>query len=468
MRKYIALFLSFVFLLVVTTAWGLLKKSSSSVDISQSEIIKNIQKNNPIQVFGQGSEDLTKPNFNYSYLKTSTIRGPEYENCPYMIFRNEYPISESSKYEDKSQNISYTKFVNYNEQGVMVDTLINTPREIYHYKGGQYATKRTNNFDNPAPQSLDPIAGYTIDEIKVSISEVSNGNVPMYKLEFLESLNCDLILLDESTFDNNNPASEIKVILYVNKSTFEIDSLEAYKGLVSPQTMIYTKKFIQEVENKDSTIITTQFQLDPSIEVKEIAAPQNNSEEERKTTSFNYMKTNAIKLLIPNTELEIRQINATFNSNIDHEKNRDFYPEGPVGDSLYDKLKIIGGDAVETTQEALVSYMDFDLGVYSNVYSDNSIISHATFLSTGGAEQITKLNSTPIIVNNKSYNAEIYEVSSKFQTNTTFKIMVLSIDEFKYTFYGRLGTLDELPTESTFTIYDMSIDNNINRIQSML
>ncbi|MEO6728821.1 MAG: hypothetical protein ABIM99_02765 [Candidatus Dojkabacteria bacterium] len=238
-----------------------------------------------------------------------------------------------------------------------------TASETYSYSGGSYAVKQvyTPYWYSTAPSTQDvpsyPVASYPVSyaEISYKIMQYFGGtavirrvyqqaNRTFYEIGVSYAANCA---------NNTNPAisqyideygiATIFSVYTIDAKTFEITNTKGYINHIDPTTLIYTRDYKVEYNLTEFSKVSTEFATNLTSDVKVVDwSSYVFNQVEYGNRLSNYMKDNALDILLPTNDLEFQYIGSKNTppalTYAYFYKDRNYYTPGANGDYTYNDV----------------------------------------------------------------------------------------------------------------------------------
>lgn len=471
--------------------------------------------------------------FNYYYSKTTTTRGPAFNSCNYGIDQSEVlfvPTYESFSY--NTDNANYSKYIAYNSDNSVNNYSLSTSNQAqdkYTYQniiffGGSYAVRTSGEYSTdvrPLSVSAEPGVeepmlknesslsssdsvssneattlpaepiNYFGDSAEVLRTETINGK-DYYVVQTSYEVNCaGYININRWDNDTAQDNKTMFTLTYANTQDYQILKTETYINSVSSDNLIEATETINQNADIDFESVSSNFNFEFNVPIIDIQIDNstavntyNPDDEVRKT--MDYIKAENISVVVPSVSV-INQY-AYFNYSTkdtffvqtdSYYTDRNFYPAGTLGDSMFNAYNGIAINYFNTPLAlGTVSYSKDDTSYSVNIYSSNddekAILNSMLWSDISNKSQ----TSTNITINGQSITANLYSYEID-QPNILPYMDIMPVDggsngcvenciRKQYVLIFSYGNNKYALTESSFasgsvdSIYDPAVDGNFN------
>ncbi|MDD3647544.1 MAG: hypothetical protein PHS44_03545 [Candidatus Dojkabacteria bacterium] len=356
--------------------------------------------------------------YKYYYTKSTTTAGPGRNMCRAYSY---VEAGTSETYEYFDENIFNSKYIFKDENGNLKNYSLSTSTYFIEYLGGKYAVKveyenangipilteesNESNSEETAPSqdsgdSTDVNDGNANDEDliesiwgdNVKVEEVrTDGKLEYYIITWEEETFCDLDVgiytevsqsVSETKASTTSPEEALEKIIrksWVKPDGYSIYKEETYFDEIKPENLIQTVDYESENSNADFESVKDKFNFDYSIEVRtltqdDISFDPVQYEKDRveylsKVEEF--LKSESLSILAPEGKkwlLDSFYVSSIYSElEISYMLDRDFYPEGSIGDQMYEDMK----EAYTPGPVEALAYVTFRTKNYENFSSLN-------------------------------------------------------------------------------------------------
>lgn len=475
--------------------------------------------------------------FNYYYSKTTTTRGPAFNSCNYGIDQSEVlfvPTYESFSY--NTDNANYSKYVAYNSDNSVNNYSLSTSNQAqdkYTYQniiffGGSYAVRTSGEYstdvrplsvsaepgieepmlkNESSASSSDSVSSnesttlpvepinYFGDSAEVLRTETINGK-DYYVVQTSYEVNCaGYININRWDNDTAQDNKTMFTLTYADTQDYQILKTETYINSVSSDNLIEATETINQNADIDFESVSSNFNFEFNVPIIDIQIDNstavntyNPDDEVRKT--MDYIKAENISVIVPSVSV-INQY-AYFNYSTkdtffvqtdSYYTDRNFYPAGTLGDSMFNAYNGIAINYFNTPLAlGTVSYSKDDTSYSVNIYSSNddekAILNSMLWSDIRNKSQ----TSTNITINGQSITANLYSYEID-QPNILPYMDIMPVDggvngcvedciRKQYVLIFSYGNNKYTLTESSFasgsvdSIYDPAADGNFNGYSS--
>lgn len=475
--------------------------------------------------------------FNYYYSKTTTTRGPAFNSCNYGIDQSEVlfvPTYESFSY--NSDNANYSKYVAYNSDNSVNNYSLSTSNQAqdkYTYQniiffGGSYAVRTSGEYstdvrplsvsaepgieepmlkNESSASSSDSVSSnesttlpvepinYFGDSAEVLRTETINGK-DYYVVQTSYEVNCaGYININRWDNDTAQDNKTMFTLTYADTQDYQILKTETYINSVSSDNLIEATETINQNADIDFASVSSNFNFEFNVPIIDIQVDNstavntyNPDDEIRKT--MDYIKAENISVIVPSVSV-INQY-AYFNYSTkdtffvqtdSYYTDRNFYPAGELGDSMFNAYNGIATNYFNTPLAlGTVSYSKDDTSYSVNIYSSNddekAILNSMLWSDISNKSQ----TSTNITINGQSITANLYSYEID-QPNILPYMDIMPVDggvngciedciRKQYVLIFSYGNNKYALTESSFvsgsvdSVYDPATDGNFNGYSS--
>jgi len=286
--------------------------------------------------------DQNNDDYNYRYTKMTPVYNENFEDCDLYKMYGSFQASESFMYQDKVDGKVQSFFKNavFDEEGniVIIDIIQN--EKSYYYMGGKYAVEiifpEYDEYMEDYSNAQEPIEveearneSYESMYSQYSVEKVvENGSVNYYIITEKSFSFCNFM---EAYNENGLSGYESSIKHYIDGQTGLLTKDEYYEG---ESDLIMTINFEYEEKNIDYSEAQDIFKFDEDIEIREISFPssQDPLDQLRKT----FEESEKLVLVPVNLEDSLEYYSSNYlESGLDYIFDRDYYPEGEVGDEMY-------------------------------------------------------------------------------------------------------------------------------------
>lgn len=441
--------------------------------------------------------------YKYRYSKVNYSSGSAVALCKqFNTEARQASVSESYEYFDGNDN--YSKYSNFDQDGILMDYYLNkntlNSSETIEYKGGSYAIRWSYDYSNlkavdsveplmmeddvtndlpvsdepvtvlppedidepvvEEPSNEDLIAMYFGEDADVVGTSNING-VDYYVIQYSYKTNCndDMFypLYDIAVKSEIDLPDTIIVQNVVNPETFEIVNNRNFLGSVNETNLLnqYTSEII--TSNQDYAEVSPAFEFEYGVEIRDYTYPTYSYLDEANNL-IDYLRNNNLTLLTLNYPLNYASSNIASQNlyaSTNYLSDRNFFPEGPRGDEMYNLYNYV--DSYTS------SYVNFSYLLNSDTYQTLSI---DLYDSTVDLNEILGLNGidnevvtdTSVLINGVSVNATLYEYTPDFSiyaedtissdrivapdSNYTVRYIVIDYNNYKYVVFVSDKTID--------------------------
>jgi hypothetical protein len=335
-------------------------------------------------------EYIRAKNFNYSYSKSEIKSGPSLTKCQAYALGQEGVVEVYVFFNDKN---TQSKTISYDSDKNLTDYYLYGNNYAITYKGGKYAVKTiypnsgiraVDNVSSPEPTTAPSDAGNsgsgvassvgtTIDPNSISSSSSStpktddsvalnffgeNAEVSekktengqdYYEITWTTNVNCDLNSLIEpaTAVSSDKPtsapatANTTKIVnrVRVDANTYNVFREERYFTAISAANLMQTSQNETKTQQVEYSTVQKNFNFEFSVPVKEVTIKYSGYEPTDVTKS---LASQDLAVLVPvSTDASLSSVSLPAQAEQDsvaafsYITDRDFYPAGARGDSLY-------------------------------------------------------------------------------------------------------------------------------------
>jgi hypothetical protein len=330
-------------------------------------------------------------NFNYSYSKSEIKSGPALTKCQAYALGQEGVVEVYVFFDDKN---TQSKTISYDSDKNLTDYYLYGSNYAITYKGGKYAVKTiypnsgiraVDNVSSPepttaptdggndssgttsvvgstvSPSSLSSSASSTAaktddsvalnffgDNAEVSEKKTESGQ-EYYEITWTTNVNCDLNSLIEpaTAVSSDKPtvapdtAGTTKIVnrVRVDANTYNVFREERYFGSISDANLMQTSQNETKTQQVEYSTVQKNFNFEFSVPVKEVTIKYSGYEPTDVTKS---LASQDLAVLVPvSTDASLSSVSLPAQAEQDsiaafsYITDRDFYPAGARGDSLY-------------------------------------------------------------------------------------------------------------------------------------
>lgn len=337
----------------------------------------------------------------YYYSKTTVTEGPAADNCAALNYTGStVKISTWESYSYSDETGSWNKNLSFTDDGSLVNySLSESSEDMYsslEYLGGKYAIKTIYNYPDTrkVEPAVDTVSEPDADvEVVTETDEVTYDSIDMffgedadilsveiidgvehYLVQYSYEMPCDISAMPyeartvSAVYEDDQAANE-KIVerLYVNKETLATRVTEMYLNSVSDENLIVTNNNETESSDKAFADVAGIFEFEYEAEVTEHEYTDNFDYESEKAAMLEYVENNNVKVLsLEEDGYQLGYINfpGIYNQlfNTDLYYNRDYYPEGELGEDLYQEA--LANRYYYAQEEASVNYNSGEGNVY--------------------------------------------------------------------------------------------------------
>lgn len=305
-------------------------------------------------------------NYTYRYSKTTYEQGPAAGRCQTMIFDDALHTTENYEF-FVSDNESQYKYIQRDRDGDLIGYSLSkntsTSSEQIEYKGGSYAVRTSYTYDasvravdlpaDTQPESsINPLETTEPDYTALIhqyfgpdadiVNVVSEDGREYYVVQYTYKTDCSGAAYERVTADVYNPNNlpdTIVVHNYVSTDNFVIQRTLNYLGSADNSNLINTTTVEQETSNVDFSQVSSNFDFEFNVEIRDIVYPNYNSGEEANKLS-GYIENERITLLSTSTAKLISAYSNDLSvqefEKYNYYGDRNFYPAGPKGDAMFE------------------------------------------------------------------------------------------------------------------------------------
>ncbi len=397
-------------------------------------------------------------NYNYSFDSYTTEYGKAKSKCE-DSWMNSYDSSyifksDSYYYSDPDDYSTYkSKSLSYDKDGNLIGLYYGDSDSSITYNGGKFAVKYEYDYSNE--EFLTPIEEYTsesnVEEVvgieepiayedttvyddgtvydetytpsiedyfgeDIEVEEVVYEGKSVYAITSKYSYNCSDLVYSARIMDaEERSEGEMETIVtrsIVDKDTYEIYRIESYLDSISPQNLMNATTIKFERKNVDFAEVESLFEFDIDVPIKVVdsLASSNEYNDLYNTQLKNVVSELNLNLIVPSSsDLKLSYV---YLPNIVVEtteskfyKDRDFYPEGEIGDIMYKNATEVYPYDMDFAQSLIsLSYnSEDDLGnytyanidVYENSYSFADLVLSEGYREESGEIEIDGVK-TPV------------------------------------------------------------------------
>ncbi|MBU0976322.1 MAG: hypothetical protein ABIE03_01205 [Patescibacteria group bacterium] len=412
--------------------------------------------------------------YKYYHSKSQITAGPGKDKCE--VYSNvETGIYETYEYFD--ENNFYSKYIFKDGSNNLLDSTLSGNTYMIEYKGGKYAVKveyensgdtsLSGNPKNPVVESIDseesgespsepaPDNWNEPDEMdiqdiidsiwgeNVKVEEVkTDGKLEYYIVTWEEQTSCDLnvmvkesqtVSMSKSVTDTDEETEDMEKIVrksWIDPESYQIFKEETYFTEIKPENLIQTNEMEQETSNADFESVKDKFNFDYNVEVRTLTRNDltfdpyvyETDREKYLDEVESFIKSENISVLFPQDKkwlLDSAYLASVYRSQeYNYYQDRDFYPEGSLGDTMYTEMK--EAYSLVGTTEAL-GYLDFRTKNYEYYISasifDEGIDTDQVLNEMFGMTESTEKSQIEIIIDGKKVTAQRYTMEESWNVS---------------------------------------------------